>query len=108
MTVAPCCTKICLTTPLRSASMLFSIFFASRTTNVCPAVTLSPTATLTASTVPGSGHLMAEPAEGAEGAIRGAGAAVVGVIMPLLASRGAGATWGLDEEAAEAPAISTS
>lgn len=42
MTVAPCCTRICFTTPARSASMLFSIFMASSTTSVCPAATVSP------------------------------------------------------------------
>ncbi len=61
-----------------------------------------------ASTVPGSGHLTTEPPAEAAGAMRGEGAAVEGVIMPLLASRGAGATCGREGAAAEAPAISTS
>ena len=87
---------------------MVSIFMASSTTSVCPAATVSPTATFTLNTVPGSGHFTLEPDVEGAGAMRGEGVAVEGVIMALLADLGAGDTWGLETVEAFAPSISTS
>ena len=66
-TESPLRTLTSVTVPSTSASILFSIFMASRRTTVCPAFTLSPTLTKTSRIVPGSGVVTFEPFEAAAG-----------------------------------------
>ena len=54
-TVVPGVTSSSVTVPACGAEMTCSIFIASTTSRLCPAVTSSPTATLTTVTVPGIG-----------------------------------------------------
>ena len=62
MTESPGLTRMDVTVPADSASMLFCIFMASRTMTTSPTATVSPTFTLTALMVPGSGALTGVPA----------------------------------------------
>ena len=66
-TESPFATWIAVTVPACVASMEFSIFIASRTATSWPALTLSPTFTLTAMITPGSGLVTAFPAPEAAG-----------------------------------------
>ena len=59
-TVSPAATESSRTTPSRCACTSFSIFIASITASTWPAVTVSPSATSTASTVPCIGVEVAE------------------------------------------------
>ena len=72
ITESPADTATDVMVPVVSASMLFCIFIASKTTTVSPLFTLSPTLTLTAVMVPGSGDLTEVPLP-ATGAAAGAG-----------------------------------
>ena len=78
ITVSPGFTRIEVTVPPHSASILFCIFMASSTITVSPFFTVSPTFTLISVMVPGSGAntFVPAPAAGvAAGAVAGAGAA---------------------------------
>ena len=88
ITESPADTATDVMVPVVSASMLFCIFIASKTTTVSPLFTLSPTLTLTAVMVPGSGDLTEVPLP-ATGAA--AGAATLGAAAGAAAGADLGA-----------------
>ena len=77
MIASPACTATVETLPARGASTLFSIFIASKTSNVCPSATVSPGLTNTFITVPGRGeHTVPAPAPEADRGARMAAGSV--------------------------------